>query len=189
MKKDKFWNIKRLQKEDGAALIWVMILFTVVVFAATTIAMIQRADIKEVASVEDRLSSYYAAIGGTELGLGFLYTDVAGHKVIEEYIKYLKTEPTSIDFTKTETGVSGGSVGTGSSDKSLRYTYSYPAGASEPRAKVVVKIYQRSDNDKYVVIQSIGEDINSGIKTVDYTRIRKDNIKTIHRDGKTLLDE
>ncbi len=187
MKKDNVRKIKQLQQEDGAALIWVMILFMVVFFTGTTVALIQNADVKEVSSVENRLTSYYAAIGGTELGLGFLYTDVGSTKVIDEYIKYLKGETTSINFTQTVTAPSVS--GTGSSDRSLTYTYSYPAGAVVPEATVVVKIYQRDPNDKYVVVQSIGEYIDSGVKTFDYTRIRKDNIKTIHRDGKTLLDE
>ncbi len=155
----------RLKSESGAALVWVLIVMMVMSFAFASIAMIQKADIKEVASLENQMTAYYAAIGGTELAIGALMSDYgsSSKSLFEQYVKANGAIP----------GASGGK---------LSHTYTYvDSAASKDIASVDIEV---SIVDGWVLIESKGTDLASNVVCYDYTRISKDNKHEIYRDGK-----
>lgn len=154
---------RMFRSESGAALIWVILLFTVLSLAVTTVLMIQNADVKEVMFLENRLSAYYASYGGMEFGLAALMTvRTGGKRLLEEYI----ADP-SMTLTP--------------------YEFKYKNASGEVVATAEISVYKKKiEGADWVVVESVGVDAFSKVRSVNYMRINQSNIYEVHRDGVTL---
>lgn len=163
-------KIKQTFKSDrGSAIIWALIVFVVVSFAASTIIFIQRADVDEVMLLEDRLTAYYISYGGMEFGLAALMTEYkgSGKTFFDEYVSnkgsYNELNQ-ELDFNEDPDNKSSKVIGTAS-----------------------IKIYKKNIfNTDWVIVESIGKSANGKAKSVNYMRINAANPYEIHRDGDTL---
>ena len=64
--------IKQMKNEEGAALIWALILFVIVVILSASAIVVARQDILETNLQNQRLKAYYMALSGVELGYAAL---------------------------------------------------------------------------------------------------------------------
>lgn len=160
---------RMVRNESGAALIWAILLFTVLSLAVTTVLMIQNADVKEVIFLGNRLSAYYASYGGMEFGLAALMTvrtggnvRTGGKRLVEEYI----ADP-SMALTP--------------------YEFKYKNASGEVVATAEISVYKKKiEGADWVVVESVGVDAFSKVRSVNYMRINQSNIYEVHRDGVTL---
>ncbi|MDO4754480.1 MAG: hypothetical protein Q4A41_05690, partial [Bacillota bacterium] len=161
--------LKRIKSEKGSALIWALVIFTVVSIATTTVLMIQSADIKEVQFLENRLTAYYASVGGMEFGLAALMSAHGGTSsmlfdwCVDHYDEILD------DLGKT---------------RLTPYTYVYKNASNQPVAEVLVSVYAKNlIGEQWIVVEAVGKDLASGVHSTNYLRINKKNVYEVHRDG------
>lgn len=161
--------MKRLKRfyrnESGVALIWAILMLTVVSIAVTTVLMMQNADIKEIMFLENRLSAYYASYGGMEFGLAALmssYSGAGGKTLLEYYI-----DNPSLNLQS--------------------YVYEYKDTSGNNVATATIRVFEKEiASTRWVVVESIGEDLDSHVKVVNYMRINTENVYEVHRDGAAL---
>ncbi|MGH4121808.1 MAG: hypothetical protein ACREV6_02525 [Clostridium sp.] len=93
----KKWCV--LKKKKGAALVWVLITFTVLMILMTSVVHIVRQNIFETARQEERIQTYYIALAGVDLTYAALMNPDYDPKKIEAAVIKLKSN--SIPITDT----------------------------------------------------------------------------------------
>lgn len=88
-----------LKKRKGAALVWVLIVFTVLMILMTSVMYIVRQNIFETTKQEERVRTYYIALAGIDLTYAALMDPDNSPKKIEAAVTKLKSDNTPITDT------------------------------------------------------------------------------------------
>lgn len=98
-------------KRKGAALIWMLLAFSILIILMTSIIYIVRQDIFETAKQEERLQTYYIALSGIDLTYAALMEPSYEPKKIEVVSNKLKsnnipiTESITVEIDGEEKGI------------------------------------------------------------------------------------
>ena len=93
----KKWCV--LKKRKGAALVWVLMVFTVLMILMSSIMYIVRQNIFETTKQEERVQTYYIALAGVDLTYAALMDPDNNPKKIEAAVIKLKSNSTPITDT------------------------------------------------------------------------------------------
>lgn len=97
--RSEMYKITNINNQSGAALIWTMILFFIIVIIATSLSFITNQDAVETVFHEINLKTYYVALSGTELGYAALMANVSGAPYINQFIaNAAKTQTDTLDI-------------------------------------------------------------------------------------------
>jgi len=81
--------------KKGAALIWMLLVFTVSMIVMTTVIYLARQDLRETVNLEERIQTYYIASAGIDLTYAALMDSSNNPKKIEAAINLLKSGTSS----------------------------------------------------------------------------------------------
>lgn len=100
---------KLYKKEEGAALIWTLILFVIVVTLTFSVIFVARQDAIETQMQEQRVKAYYLSLSGIEIGYAALMSDTSPST---KYIDSFTPTKTAVSHTRNidQGGVTVGSV-------------------------------------------------------------------------------
>lgn len=150
---------QRASDERGAALIWAVILFMMVVILSTSVLFLLTQDSKETVDQEDRLKAYYVANSGIEIGYAALMTVVnagTGEKYIDTFPAGSGTKSYTQDV-KDDTGTKVGA-------------------ASVTLSNVLV------DGKRWIQLRSVGTLEGSGTQVTTSLRIDSSNHEVMVRE-------
>ena len=149
----------KVPNKKGAALIWMLIVFTVTMIIMTSIIFITRQDIKETVNLEERLQTYYIAATGIDLTYAALMDPSYSPKKIETAITKLKTVGTT-SLKDTINVTNGGKV---------------KGTANVTISRIVI------DEEKWIQIVSVGKLFNKNTEVTTTMRINEANTNQIVR--------
>jgi hypothetical protein len=86
----KKWGV--LKKRKGAALVWVLLVFTVLMILMNSVVYIVRQNIFEASKQEERAQTYYIALAGVDLTYAALMDPANNPKKIEVAVIKLKSD-------------------------------------------------------------------------------------------------
>ncbi len=151
---------KEFHNEKGAALIWMLIVFTVSIILLNSIIFLTRQDIKETVNLEERIQTYYIAASGIDLTYAALMDPSYNPKKIEAAISKLGT---NVSNTITETiNVKYDDVLRGTANVTIR--------------RVTI------DEVKWLQITSVGKLVDKSTQVTTTMRINEDNTNQIVRE-------
>lgn len=75
-----------MKSNQGAAMIWALILFTIITILLTSMIFIARQDILETTIHEERLRTFYIALSGVDIGYAALMALDGTEQYIEQFI-------------------------------------------------------------------------------------------------------
>ena len=148
-----------VSNKKGAALIWMLIVFTVTMIIMTSIIYVTRQDIKETVNLEERLQTYYIAATGIDLTYAALMDPSHSPKKIEAAITKLKTVGTTSLKDTIDVKNSGKVKGT----------------AKVTITRIVI------DEENWIQIVSVGKLINKNTEVTTTMKINEANTNQIVR--------
>lgn len=154
----KIW--KEFHNENGAALIWMLIVFTVSIILLNSIIFLTRQDIKETVNLEERIQTYYIAASGIDLTYAALMDPSYSPKKIEAAISKLGS---NVSNTITDT---------------INVMYD---GVLRGTANVTIRRVT-IDEVKWIQITSVGKLVDKNTKVTTSMRINEDNTNQIVRE-------
>ena len=102
---------KTVKKEEGAALVWTLILFVIVVTLTFSVIFVARQDHIETQIQEQRVKAYYISLSGIEIGYAALMTEkIAPAKYIDDFNVLTKPPAVHTQVIEDTGGVVIGSV-------------------------------------------------------------------------------
>jgi len=148
-----------LKQRDGAALIWVLIIFTILMILTSSLFLLIRQNLLETINQEERLQTYYIALSGLDLTYAALMDPSNNPKKINEAIQKIKSSNKSlIDTIIIE--IDGGKSGT-----------------------ATVTIDRVKENDiNWLRITSVGQITGNSSMVTSTMRINEDNHNHIVRE-------
>jgi hypothetical protein len=151
----KIWR-KVLKEENGAALVWVLILFMMMMILVPSALLISRQDTLETVNQDNRIRAYYIALSGVDLGYAALMADISGSKYIEQFI----------------------------SDPTKRYDNQEVTVTDVGKALVSIDSVEIAGH-RWIRITSVGHLDDSSMTATSIMRIRTDNFSFIMRESVT----
>ena len=103
-----------MKTRKGAALIWMLIVFSVLMILMSSVFMLFRQDLLETRMQEQRLQTYYVALSGIDLTYSALMDPLNNPKVITNVITKLKASGALPIKDDIEVNVDGKKIGTAS---------------------------------------------------------------------------
>lgn len=146
-------------KQIGAALIWMLIVFTVLSILMSSMFFLTRQDLKETVALEERLQTYYIASAGIDLTYAALMDPSYDPKKIESAINII--------------GNSG--------DKKLIDTITIKNNGEVKGTAVVTISRVTVDDKKWIQIVSVGKLVGKSTEVTSSMRINEDNTNQIVR--------
>ena len=145
--------------EDGIALVWTLILLSIITVLVLSMTFISRQDILETRLHEERLKTYYIALAGVDLGYASLMADYSG----EPYINQFLDDP----------------------DKSVTDTIEIMSGGTKQGEAVVTLDSVTVESKRWIRVQAVGT-LEDGTQSVTSSlRINPDNTEHTIREGFT----
>lgn len=149
--------IKFNNKRKGSAIVWAIILFTIIVILATSIIFIARQNTVETVGQEQRIRAYYLSLSGIEIGYAALMAPDSspGPKYINRF------DASKANVTNTQT-IKDGSTTIGKVDITI--------------GNVTV------DGKRWIQVKSVGTLAGSNVSVSSSLRIDSSNYDIIIRD-------
>ncbi len=151
--------LSNYNKQKGAALIWMLIVFTVLSILMSSMFFLTRQDLKETVALEERLQTYYIASAGIDLTYAALMDPSYDPKKIESAINKI--------------GNSG--------DKELIDTITIKNNGEVKGTAVVTISRVTVDDKKWIQIVSVGKLVGKSTEVTSSMRINEDNTNQIVR--------
>lgn len=151
--------LSNYNKQKGAALIWMLIVFTVLSILMSSMFFLTRQDLKETVALEERLQTYYIASAGIDLTYAALMDPSYDPKKIESAINVI--------------GNSG--------DKELIDTITIKNNGVVKGTAVVTISRVTVDDKKWIQIVSVGKLVGKSTEVTSSMRINEDNTNQIVR--------
>lgn len=153
----KKWGV--LKKRKGAALVWVLLVFTVLMILMSSVMFIVRQNITETTKQEERVQTYYIALAGVDLTYAALMDPDNKPKKILAAVTKLKKNINPITDTIV-IDINGGEKGT-----------------------ATVSIDRTKENEiNWIRITSVGQLNGNNTKVSSTMRINEDNHNQIVRE-------
>ncbi len=152
-------NLSNHNKQKGAALIWTLIVFTVLSILMSSMFFLTRQDLKETVALEERLQTYYIASAGIDLTYAALMDPSYDPKKIESAIN--------------EIGNSG--------NKKLVDTITIKNNGVVKGTAVVTISRVTVDDKKWIQVVSVGKLVGKATEVTSTMRINEENTNQIVR--------
>lgn len=152
-------NLSNYNKKKGAALIWMLIVFTVLSILMSSMFFLTRQDLKETVALEERLQTYYIASAGIDLTYAALMDPSYDPKKIESAIN--------------EIGNSG--------NKKLVDTITIKNNGVVKGTALVTISRVTLDDKKWIQIVSVGKLVGKSTEVTSSMRINEENTNQIVR--------
>lgn len=149
-----------MKTRKGAALIWMLIVFSVLMILMSSVFVLFRQDLFETRMQEQRLQTYYVALSGIDLTYAALMDPLNNPKVITDVISKLKAPGALPIKDDIEVNVDGKVVGT---------------------ASVTIDRITK-DEINWIRITSIGQLEGNNTKVSSIMKINEDNTNQVIRE-------
>ncbi|MDH8679420.1 hypothetical protein QE109_14775 [Fusibacter bizertensis] len=153
------YNKLKLKTEDGAALVWVLILMTIVITLTASMTYVASQDIHETRLHEERLKTYYIALAGVDLGYASLMANSGSEPYINQFLN---------DSTKTVTD-----------------TIEIFDGLTKKGEAVVTLESVTVDSKRWIRVYSVGTLLDGTQSVASILRINPDNTQHTIRESFT----
>ena len=151
--------LSNYNKEKGAALIWMLIVFTVLSILMSSIFILTRQDLKETVALEERLQTYYIASAGIDLTYAALMDP--------------SYDPKKIELAISKIGNTG--------NKKLVDTITVNNNGVVKGTAVVTISRVTVDDKKWLQIASVGKLVGKSTEVTTTMRINEENTNQIIR--------
>ncbi len=149
----------KLKTEDGAALIWVLIMMTIVVTLTASMTYVAQQDILETRLHEERLKTYYVALAGVDLGYAALMANSGSEPYINQFLN--------------------------DSSKTVSDTIDIYDGATKTGEAVVTLESVTVDSKRWIRVYSVGTLVDGTQSVTSILRINPDNTQHTIREAFT----
>ncbi|GAB6108747.1 hypothetical protein [Fusibacter bizertensis] len=149
----------KLKNEEGVAIVWVLILMTIVITLTASMTFIAQQDILETRLHEERLKTYYVALAGVDLGYASLMANLGSEPYINQFLN--------------------------NSAKTVTDTIEIYDGATKQGEAVVTLESVTVDSKRWIRVYSVGTLVDGTQSVTSILRINPDNTQHTIREAFT----